>query len=248
MLSCDQGRPLRARATGDPAELSYGISGWPLLTIGTVRSDVAYLRVSLGNGQVLTLRPVAIFGPGYARYVAFAVPASTAVTQVSAYSRRAELAYAIPFTAQGQVETVRWLRPGAPAGPRPASYLVGSGNADGQQWSEHAYAGPWGVCLGGAGSGGLCLPVSLGQLAGGRAAQLLMVSAGPGGTNFAVVVVTPAVSYLLVTHADGSTARVGTVRAGGARFATFASQPGNKVTRWAAFSAAGHQLASGGVS
>jgi hypothetical protein len=236
---------LRASHTGDPAELSYGLGARPLVTVGTVRADVAYLRVTLGNGQMLTLRPVAILGPGYARFVAFAVPASTVVTQISAYSRRAELAYAVPFTGWGQVETVRWLRPGAAASPRPAKYLIGSGDADGQRWSEYAYTGPWGVCLGGAGYGGTCEPVGIGQLTGGQAASLAMVAAGRGGTNYAVVAATPAVSYLLVTRADGSTARVATTRAGSARFAAFTSPPGNKVTHWAAYSAAGRRLASG---
>ena len=69
--------------------------------------------------------------------------------------------------------------------------------------------------------------------------------AGRGGTNYAVVAATPAVSYLLVTRADGSTARVATTRAGSARFAAFTSPPGNKVTHWAAYSAAGRRLASG---
>jgi hypothetical protein len=244
---CYQGAPLRARRTGDPAELSYGLGTRPLVTVGTVRDDVAYLRVTLGNGQVLTLRPVAILGPGYARFVAFAVPASTSVTQISAYSRRAELAYAVPFTGWDQVETVRWLQPGEPPGPRPARYLIGSGNAGGQPWSMYAYAGPWGVCLGGAGWGSTCEPVGIGQLAGGQAASLAMVSAGRGGTNYDVVAATPAVSYLLVTHADGSTARVATRRAGGAGFAVFTSLPGNRVSHWAAYSAGGRRLASGGV-
>jgi hypothetical protein len=245
---CYQAVQLRARQAGDPADLSFGLGTRPLVTVGTVRDDVAYLRVALGNGQVLTLRPVAILGPGYARLVAFAVPASTAVTQISAYSRRAELAYTVPFTAWDQVETVRWLRPGEPSGPRPARYLAGRGNAGGQPWSMYAYAGPWGVCLGGAGSGSMCAPVGIGQLAGGQAARLVMVSAGPGGTNFAVVAATPAVSYLLVTRADGSTARVATTPAGAARFAAFTSLPGNKVIRWAAYSPAGRRLASGGLN
>jgi hypothetical protein len=247
-MGCYQGVSLRARRTGDPAELSYGLGTRPLVTVGTVRDDVAYLRVTLGNGQVLTLRPVAILGPGYARLVAFAVPASTAVTQISAYSRRAELAYAVPFTGWNQVETVRWLQPGEPSGPLPARYLAGRGNAGGQPWSMYAYTGPWGVCLGGAGAGSMCSPVGIGQLAGGQAAQLAMVSAGQDGTNFAVVVATPAVSYLLVTRADGSTARVATTQAGAARVAVFTSSPGNKVSHWTAYSAAGRRLASGGLT
>jgi hypothetical protein len=244
---CYQGS-LRAWQTGDPAALTIGLGTGPLVTVGTVRDDVAYLRVTLGNGQVLTLRPVAILGPGYARFVAFAVPASTAVAQISAYSRRAELAYTVPFTGWDQVETVRWLQPGQPPRPRAARYLIGSGTVSGQPWSMYAYAGPWGVCLGGAGYGSTCVPVGIGQLTGGRAAQLMLVSAGQGGTNYAVVAATPAARYLLVTRADGSTARVATTRAGAARFAAFASSRGNKVTRWAAYSATGRRLASGGLT
>ncbi|HEY6276663.1 MAG TPA: hypothetical protein VIX86_10060 [Streptosporangiaceae bacterium] len=245
--TCNAGGPPRASRAGVPAYLTNGIGLRPVVSIGTVRDDVTYLQVTLSNGQRLTLHPVAIFGPGYARYVAFAVPASTTVTQISAYAGHAELAYTVPFTARGQVETVSWLRPGAPAGPRPARYLVGSGNADGQRWSEYAYTGPWGVCLVGAGSASMCSPTGIGQLTSGQAARLIMESSGPGGTNFALVAASAVVSHLVVSRADGSTARVPAVPVDGARFAAFTSPPGNKVTHWVAYSAAGRRLASGGV-
>ena len=246
-MSCRPGGPPRASHTGDPAVLTYGIGASPMAVIGTVRSDVAYLRVALTNEQTLTLRPVAVFGHRYARYVAFEVPSSTAVTRLTAYSARSELGYAIPFTAGGSVEVTRWLRPGEPALPKPASYLIGSGRLGGQPWSEHAYVGPWGVCIRGAGYGSSCAPVSIGRLAEGHAAKLILVSGGPAGTSFVVVAGAPSVSYLLVSRADGSTVRVATRLAGGTSFGTFTSAPGERAIRWVAYSRAGLRLASGGI-
>jgi len=246
-MSCDQHRPPRASRTDGPAALTYGIGAGPVAIIGTVRSDVVYLRVALTNGQNLTLWPVAVFGRSRARYVAFEVPSSTAVTKLTAYSARSELGYAIPFTAGGSVEVTRWLRPGEPALPRPASYLIGSGRLGGQPWSERAYVGPWGVCIRGAGYGSTCAPVSIGRLAEGHAAKLILVSGGSAGTSFVVVAGAPSVSYLLVSRADGSTVRVATRLAGGTSFGTFTSAPGERAIRWAAYSGAGLRLASGGI-
>jgi hypothetical protein len=58
-----------------------------------------------------------------------------------------------------------------------------------------------------------------------------------------VIAVAPAVSYLVVRRADGSTMRVLPVRAGPAGFCTFAVFRGD----WTAYSAAGTSLASGTV-
>ena len=246
-MSCSENGLPRASRAGDPADLTMGIGSRPLVTVGTVRADVAYLRLSLTNGQTLTLRPTAILGRSHASYVAFALPSSTAVTEIRAYSKRSELAYAVPFTARGRVETVRWLRPREPARLKPITYLIGSGQAGGRKWSEYAYVGPWGVCLEGAGSGGSCAPVGIGHLAGGQAARVLLVSGGADGTNFAVVVAAPTVSYVLVSRADGSTVRARTVPAGGMRFCTIASVPSDRAIRWTAYSAGGLRLASDAI-
>ena len=135
--------PLNSRSGAFASLTNNG--GSPVLDYGIVRADVAYLRVKLTNGQVLTVRPVDVFGQRYARYVAFAVPYDAAVTELIAYSARAELGYAIPFTRAGEFWN-RWNPAGLPAPPAPASYLIGSGVADRAAWSVHLDVGPWGTC------------------------------------------------------------------------------------------------------
>ncbi|HUZ54240.1 MAG TPA: hypothetical protein VMU94_17155 [Streptosporangiaceae bacterium] len=87
------------------------------LLSGTVGRDVTRLGVRLSDGQLLTLRPVAVFGGGYASYAAVAVPFSAAVREIVAHSASGELACAIPFTAGGLIQIPRWL---------PAARLPGS--------------------------------------------------------------------------------------------------------------------------
>jgi hypothetical protein len=143
---CMEGGPAPASRHGPPADQLAEIGTRPKFEIGVVRNDIAYLRVSLSNAQTLTLRPVSLFGRKYASYVAFAVPYAAAVRRISAYSQRSELAYAVPLTAAGHVVADRWLRPGQPPLPRPASYKIGSGRAYGYAWSTTLYVGPWGAC------------------------------------------------------------------------------------------------------
>ena len=258
--NCMRGSPAPASNGGPPAEQLMEIGTRPKFEIGTVRSDVAYLRVSLSNAQTLTLRPVNLFGRKYARYVAFALPYAAAVRRISAYSQRSELAYAVPLTAAGHLVADRWLRPGQPARPRPARYKIGSGRAYGYAWSTTLHVGPWGAC-----------PVSSTARNGTRTVmtasylhpdlqlelapgQLYRASKGPylGSYRTAVIAQTsPAVSYLILTRADGSHARVRTVAAGRWRFCeyvtSFKARPVSPATvvRWTAYDSSGAVLGSG---
>jgi hypothetical protein len=260
--NCMRGSPAPASRRGAPAEQLMEIGTRPKFEIDTVRSDVAYLRVSLSNAQTLTLRPVNLFGRKYARYVAFAVPYAAAVRQISAYSTHSELAYAVPLAAGGHVVADRWLRPGQPAKPRPTSYKIGSGRAYGYAWSTTLHVGPWGAC-----------PVSSTARNGTRTVmtscylhpdlqlelapgQLVRDSKGPSLGNYRLAVIaqtSPAVSYLILTRADGSHARVGTVAAGRWRFCEYVTtmpvtgQPVSPATvvRWTAYDSSGAVLGSG---
>lgn len=220
--------------------------GAPPTFIARVRADVAYLIVTLTNGQRLTLRPVAIFGPGYARYVAFPVPASSAVVMITAFSARAEVGYAIPFTGAGGLDTVLWRRPGEQPPSKRASYLIGSGTLNGRPWSEHAYQGPWGFCAVTPLSATWCIPDTPGNLTAGKAATLLFQS-WAGDTGYVTVAATPAVSYLVLSHPDGSTARITPRVLFGEKFFVFGSSPPAAVRAWAAYSATGARLAAGAV-
>ncbi len=242
---CVGGSAAPVRRGGPPVVEVTQLASAPLVWFGSVRSDVSLVQVSLSNGQVLGLRPVAAFGAGRASYVAFAAPSSSAVTRITAYSGRSELGYAVPFTGDNQVETLRWLTPGAPAQPHPATYLIGSGSAGGRAWSVHAHLGPWGTCIVGTGTGAMCMPTVPSRLTGGRAARLFSFQGGgPGGVAYVTIAVGPAVSYLSVTTGNGQPARPAIVNAGAARLGVF-GQRGNGRVRWAAYSAQGRELASG---
>ena len=243
---CVGNPPQLASATGSPASFNTWFStGATPIAVGTVSDDVTYLRVSMNNGQLLTLYPVGLLGQKYARFVALAVPYPGAVTQVTAYSRRGELGYAVPFTATGEVELSRWLRPGQPALPRPATYAIGSGVENGVAWQERAYIGPWGICLAGAGGGSDCIPVDGSPLEPHQLATTFGLSVGQGNIYYAFGSADSAVSYLVVTTSGHSREKVPVVKAGTFKFFAYASAPGNRVVRWAAYNADGEQLGAG---
>ena len=103
---------------------------------GAVRADVTYVAVRLGNGTVLLLHPVAVYG---VRAVAFAVPVGAGVLDATAYSRHGEIGAAIPFSAPNGVAAFSlWLTPGQHGLAR-ASGRIGSGTANGSAWSVTAY-------------------------------------------------------------------------------------------------------------
>ncbi len=111
---------------------------------GAVRADVTYVAVRLGNGTVLILHPVAVYG---VRAVAFAVPVGAGVVDATAYSRHGEIAAAIPFSAPSGVAVFGvWLKPGQHGLAR-ASGRIGSGTVNGRAWSVTALPGPVGHLL-----------------------------------------------------------------------------------------------------
>ncbi len=248
-LTCVADPPEAADNAGDPASFST-YSGWGRFSanLGTVRSDVSYLKVTFSNGQALTLYPVAIYGRAYARFVALMTPYNAAVTSVTAYSTHGDLGYAVPFTADGSLGLNRWLRPGQPALPRPVSYLIGSGTVDGSAWQEFLYVGPWGTCVaaaGGAGGGSECFPAIGPLLAPHEVAGSFGFSVGADNAYVVPGEAAPSVSYLIVTTSNGSSERVRLVSAGRLKFFAYASVRGNRVVRWAAYDKTDHKLASG---
>lgn len=88
-LSTDHADPVAFAEVGlMPVEARYG----------PVQADVAYVKVTLDNGTVLTLHPATVYG---ARAVGFATPASAVIVSATAYSRHGEIATAIPFNDPG---------------------------------------------------------------------------------------------------------------------------------------------------
>ena len=212
------------------------------LQIGAVQADVSYVTVRLGNGTVLTLHPVSVYGT---RAVAFAVPIKATITEVAAYSRHGEIAYAVPFNWPSQgAWVVSWLRPGQAPPPR-VSGLIGSGQVHGKTWSATAFLGPWGTCIeleGGVGSGGLCVPDL-------RAVTAVAVLNQGSTPEIAGGVAPATATRVVVTQPDGTKVQVRLVTVGGQKVFAFAVRPGGKPLRWVAYNSAGTVIASSsGVS
>jgi hypothetical protein len=111
---------------------------------GAVQADVSYVTVRLGDGTVLTLHPVTVYG---ARAVAFAAPVGIGIANVTAYSSHGEIATAIPFNNPGDMAYFgTWLKPGQHGLPR-ASGVIYSGRVGGSSVRATAYQGPWGICI-----------------------------------------------------------------------------------------------------
>jgi hypothetical protein len=205
--------------------------------IGAVQADVAYVTVRLGNGTVLVLHPVTVYGT---RAVALALPIKATITEVAAYSRHGEIAYAVPFNSPSQgAWVISWLQPGQVAPPR-VSGPIGSGRVQGQAWSATAYLGPWGTCIESAGGtvpGGLCLP-NVPEV---TAVQVLNQGSTP---EIAGGVMPASAARVVVTQPDGTKIQVRLVTIGGKKMFAFAVRPGAKPLRWVAYDSAGTVIAS----
>jgi hypothetical protein len=235
---------------GAPADIEMTVGPAPMALIADVRSDVRFLQVSLSNGQIVTLKPVAIFGRSHASWVAMVVPNPAAVTMIAAYSAKGQVGYAIPFGRGTLFSAMRWFAPGQPARPARATYKIASGEAGGKPWAEYAYVGPWGSCLTGAGVGAMCIAKGLDGFGAGKPASLLIETANNPDTPkvaYYILVARPAVSYVVVHFKNAAPRRVPAVSTGGVKFVGFASAPPDAATRWVAYSASGKVLATGQI-
>ena len=133
-----------------------GQGGYALGWSAVMASNVSYVTVTLTNGTVLTLHPVTVYG---GRYIAYAVPPG-AVTRVTAYSPRGEIASAVAFTGHGAAFVPgTFLRPGQRGLPV-ATGQIGSGTVYGKSWSATAYLGPWGICTSVSHGLTVCIPAA----------------------------------------------------------------------------------------
>lgn len=230
----------------DPAVLeSSDYGNGEVYVYGAVRREVSSLGVVLGNGTVLTLHPVSLYGK---RYVAFAVPSHLDVTRVIAYSRGAELAYAVPFPGFGDVETIGWRQAGEHV-PGRVTVRIGSGVAGGASWSEFAYVGSWGRCFGGAGGGSSCVSGYGSLLSPGQLTAEMFISVGGSGNaeeRYYVATAAPSVGYLRMALSDGSKIRVQARDVLGQKFYVLAVPGKVNVLSWTAYSASGAKLGTGG--
>jgi hypothetical protein len=220
-----------------PVSFTTTTSGAAQVQVGAVQADVSYVTVRFGNGSVLTLHPVTVYGT---RAVAFASPEGAQITDVVAYSAHGEIASAVPFNQPGGwAWFVSWLRPGQHQAGR-VSGRIASGTAGGTAWSATAYLGPWGTCMLVTNpqlNGVACVPSVSGP------AVVLMLDQG-GTPEIAGGVLSASVARVVVTQPDGSTVQVRLVRVGGHKFLAFAVRPGAKPLRWVAYDSAGKVVAS----
>jgi hypothetical protein len=236
-----------ARDKGGPVDFSVTVGDVPMPLIGDVRSDVRYVTVSLSNGQILTLRPVAIFGRSHAAWVALMVPYPAAITRITAYSANGEVGYAMPFGRGPLFSGARWLAPGQPR-PGRHIYKIAFGKLNGLPWAEYAFIGPWGTCITGAGTGGQCFDEGLRAAASRQPAQALSSAIGWQNAAYDVLIAQPVVSYVIVHVPNQAALRLVPRSIGGVKFIGFAVTPADANVSWVAHSASGEVLAAGTLS
>jgi hypothetical protein len=241
---------IRARP-GSPVDLQGGYVTPGYLTLaGPVQPQVTRVDVLLGDGEQLTLQPVAAYG---SRWVAFALPYHMKITRVEAYAGRAVYRYTIPFNGPPaqypspkwgsylQPEIITWLRPGAPV-PHRQTFRIVSGTAR-RPVLVIELTGPWGRCIVQLGTIA-CLE---GQGPEVRPGQLIQPLGSAGvGTEVFLAEAAPRVASLELRLSDGQRIRVITgAGSGGQRFYSYAARQGAKVLRWTAYGADGKRLGSG---
>lgn len=218
--------------TGGPTQVQFG----------AVRADVSYVTVKLGNGTVLTLHPVKVYG---GRAVAFAVPLGAPVIDAIGHLTSGSSQAAIPFNEPGGISVFGLWQGNGEFGPQPASGRIGSGTFAGHAWSATVYQGPWGVCVI-AGGGGIraidCDPATGATLG-------TSVMFWTGGTP-AVASGSAAASVVrvVVTQPGGKTTRVPLVTVGDGKFFAFPMNPGHRAWKWTAYDASGGIVASSSVT
>jgi len=211
--------------TSGPVQVQYG----------GVRADVAYVAVRLGNGTVLILHPVTVYG---VRAVAFAIPVGASVVDATAYSRHGEIAAAIPFNApDGEAAFGVWLSPGQ-HGLAQASGRIGSGTANGFAWSVTAYLGPWGFCIQVPATeitSAVCVPATAGLHLNSGALEMT-----GGGLSVAAGYVPASTAWVIVNQPYGTTTSVSPVTVGGQKLFAVQVQTGPNGLTWTAYDSSGN--------
>ncbi len=256
--NCNFNAPVRG-LTGPPASITADTNNFGRLPNGRgfrvqmvdgyVRHDVDHIRVDLTNGQVLILHPVPVLGHRYARWVAFAVPFAAAVKEISVFSATAELEHTFPFTGGHAIEIVRWLAPGQPAAAR-AGHRPGRHGNDrpATAGSSPATSAPGARASGTRPFTWMSAAPSQRPLRPGVVVKRLVASHFFNiHLGLSVLQVDPAVSYLLVTRAQGSALRLRAQTLGGQKYCVLPYQDHNHDVSWTAYDAAGHLLGSGSV-
>ena len=213
----------------------FGVTRGPVqVQYGAVRADVAYVAVRLGNGTVLTLHPVAVYG---ARAVAFAIPVGAGIVNATAYSRHGEISAAVPFNAaNGTADFGVWLKAGQHGRAR-ASGRIGSGTFHSSSWSVTAYLGPWGICFSFP-AGVICEPT-------GQSVDSGLAELTSGELTLAAVGAPASTALVIVYQGDGTSTTVRPVTVGGQKLFAFQVRTGPGRLTWTDYDSSGAVVGSG---
>lgn len=227
LSSSDQSDPVSFMGSADDKGVDY--------IYGVVRPDVARVVIALADGTRLTLYP---YPDLRQRWVAFPVPTDVAIASATAYSKHAELGYAVP---QGETFAA-WLRPGERGLPR-ATYPIAAGVLNGTRWSVTVYVGPWGTCsvIGEPGPTGSGCDSAQSLAATGNASH-----GGTGTPSGGAIIdgtASPSVAYVVGTLSDGRTIRARAVDIGGPKYWAWAVPAGQQLRRVVFYTASGQQVA-----
>ncbi|HEX5288207.1 MAG TPA: hypothetical protein VFX25_05010 [Streptosporangiaceae bacterium] len=248
----------------DPVEFSAGL-GAPharlLMAVGMVRADVTAVTVQVAGAPSLRLIPVQSLGK---RWVGMVVPATLHVTNMIAYGATGAVGHTVPYSPDPDVgfRTLAWLAPGQPgqarrsirlprleAGPGVRAYLDGP---------TIFQIGPWGECVaqGFIGQPDPCntssdpLAIPRGGIFdtincdGADLADVNAEDAPNPKVAYCLAGAAPRVSRIELRLSDGSVHELEPVAVGHIKYLSFALSQVS-LTRWTAFDAAGHQLATG---
>jgi hypothetical protein len=208
----------------------------PAVLYGPVRSDVVSISMTLDTGTVLRLHPARVFGH---RLVGVVIPPQLRVTRVTAYSRRGELAFSVPFTESNSIiGWYSWLRRGEPVPPR-ATGTVFAGNVAGVHHTVTVHLGPWGLCVTDSAGSSYCGPPNPGPGAGVRQ------STGPAQPGLAIGELRASVKSMLLTMSDGRSVSVPLIPVGGLSFYAVVVTPHPRILSWATFGAGGGEISAG---
>jgi hypothetical protein len=220
----------------NPAALDTTGSSESVLEFGTVRADVTHVVISLPDGEALSLSPVSWHDR---RWVAVLLPARVPIVRAVLYTKRGELAYAVPFR---DTEVAVWWEPGQ-VGPAPLTKTIGSGFVDGKPWRATAYVGPWGYCYS-LSSGQTCFDTTVnpGLLPAGTFVSLLTCGSAGGQPSGGLAATTAAIRRVVLKYADGRSATFPTYAVDAARMFGYVIPSHQRVVGSREYGAAGQLL------
>jgi hypothetical protein len=232
-----------------------------LMVVGEMSNDVTAVTVEVAGSPPLRLIPVRSMGHNW---VGIVVPATLHISNVIAYGAKGAIGHTVPFSPDPFVgiRFLAWLAPGQ-AGPARRSIRLprleaGPGVRAYLDGPTIFQIGPWGECVaqGFIGQPDPCdtssdpLAIPRGGIFdtinydGADLADVNAEDAPDPKVAYCLAGAAPRVSRIELRLSDGSVHELEPVAVGHIKYLSFALSQVS-LTRWTAFDAAGHQLATG---